>query len=111
MFKKIREGLSAVAAFGKDLDRLRHRLEDLESSTEGHLTHLEHFERRQSDLEHQMKTTTLEHAELYGKTYKLLKRMQMEDQRAEEEPDIQPVDPVSERVLARRNKHGISRES
>jgi len=104
MLNKLRAGLSAIAVFGKDLALLRQHLEDLEEASKGHLTHLEQFEVRQRDLEHQMSVTTLEHAELYGKTYRLLKRMQMEDRTAEEEPDIVPMDAVTERVQARRNR-------
>jgi len=108
MLNKLKAGLSAIAAFGEDLARFRQRLEGLEEGHSANLTYLEQFEARQRELESTVKTTTLEHAELYGKTYRLLKRMQMEDRTAEEEPDIGPVDPVTERVRARR-RHELPR--
>jgi len=108
MLKRIKEALSHIERFGKDCNDLRKGLEDLESATISHSAALESFHARQTALESQMKTTTLEHAELYGKTYRLLKRMQQEDRAIEEEPDIVPQDPISERVNARRNR-GIPR--
>lgn len=60
-------------------------------------------------LDQSVKREVLNMADLYGKTYRLLKRMQAEDRHdaaTEEEPDIAPVaDPVTERVMARRRHH------
>lgn len=105
MLNKIREALSTIAAFRQDVILIRQGLLDLETRSEAHRVSLDDVRSRQGDLESQMKRTALEYAELHGKTYKLLKRMQMEDRtQTEPEPDIEPRDETTARVLARRHR-------
>lgn len=105
MLSKLREAISTLAAFRQDVILLRNQLSNVQAAMKAHQDDMDAIIVRQVALESQMKTTGLEQAELYGKTYKLLKRMQMEDHtQTEAEPDIEPGDPVTARVMARRNR-------
>lgn len=105
MLNKIREAISSVEAFRKDVVWIRDHLEALEKQSQGYRDLLQKLHGRQVELEGRMNTASLEWAELYGKTYKLLKRMQMEDRTQTEPEEVAPLmDDITARVMARRNR-------
>ena len=111
MFKKLLRAIHTVESFDLERHEIARRLERIESVLDTHSTRASAVEGNLGGLEAQVSREVLNMAELYGKTYRLLKRMQAEDRYdAEEppEPDIAPTDPVTERVMARR-RHGVSK--
>lgn len=109
MFKKLLRAIATVEAFDLERQEIARRLERIESVLDTHQTRASAVESNLGGLEAQVSREVLNMAELYGKTYRLLKRMQAEeryDEQTESEPDIVPTDPVTERVMARR-RHGV----
>lgn len=110
MFKKLFRAIRTVEAFDLERQEILRRLDRTESVLDTHQTRASAVEGNLGALEAQVSREVLNMAELYGKTYRLLKRMQAEeryDEEKEPEPDIIPTDPVTERVMARR-RHGVS---
>ena len=108
MFKKLLRAVRTVEAFDLERHEIVRRLDHIESVLDTHQTRASAVEGNLGGLEAQVSREVLNMAELYGKTYRLLKRMQAEeryDEAAEPEPDIAPTDPVTERVMARRRQH------
>lgn len=113
MLKKLKEGLRDLATFRRDQAATRDKLTEISEVLGCHSDSVQALDGHLADLDAKVDREVLNMAELYGKTYRLLKRMQAEDRHDEEEPepDIKPTketvgDPVTERVLARR-AHGI----
>jgi len=108
MFKQLRRAIQTVEAFDLERQEISRRLERVESVLDTHQNRASAVETNLADLDATVRRETLNQAELYGKTYRLLKRMQAEeryDEEKEAEPDIAPTDPVTERVMARRRHH------
>lgn len=113
MFKQLLKAIRTVESFDLERHEIARRLERIESVLDTHSTRASAVEGNLGGLEAQVSREVLNMAELYGKTYRLLKRMQAEeryDEKEEPEPDIVPTDPVTERVMARR-RQGVSKSS
>ncbi len=114
MLNKLREGFRDLATFRRDQAVTHERLDAIEGVLQDYLTAVRSLEEQQGVLDATVHREVMSMAELYGKTYRLLKRMQAEERADVEEeppptPDIAPVvtDATTERVLARRNR-GVS---
>jgi len=108
MFKELLRAVRTVESFDLERQEIVRRLDHVESVLDTHQVRASAVEANVGSLEANVSREVLNMAELYGKTYRLLKRMQAEDRYDEEkepEPDIVPTDPVTERVMARRRQH------
>ncbi len=112
MFKRLLKAIHTVEAFETERLEISRRLYNIESVLDTHQTRASAVESNVGGLEAQVSREVLNMAELYGKTYRLLKRMQAEERYDQEEPqpDIAP-DPVTDRVMARRRQGGVSKGS
>jgi len=108
MLKKLLRAIRTVEAFDLERHEISRRLERLEEVLELHQGRQDALESNLGTHEALVSREVLNMAELYGKTYRLLKRMQAEDRHdadQEPEPDITPViDEVTARVMARRQR-------
>lgn len=109
MLKKLLRAIHTVEAFDLERHEIARRLERIKSVLDTHQSRASALESNLGAVEALVQRETLSIAEVYGKTYRLLKRMQAEDRYDTEEepkPDIVPNDPITERVMARR-RHGV----
>lgn len=108
MLKKLLAAIRTVEEFDADRREIASDLNRISATLRALQGQQEALGSKQDALESVVRTEVLNMAELYGKTYRLLKRMQAEDRHDtdhEEAPDIEPVaDPVTARVLARRRQ-------
>jgi len=115
MFKRLIRALRTVEGFHNDAQDLVQRMNGVEEGLLQYRSQLAMLQETQGALEASVSREVLNMAELYGKTYRLLKRMQAEARADEVEPDIQPepveTDPVSARVQARRHSGLSSRDA
>lgn len=116
MLKLFREALRDLETFRSQQAEIRQHQLQTETVLQDSLQDVRALQQHLVDLDAKVDREVLNMAELYGKTYRLLKRMQAEERHdgEEEPPDITPpaervADPVTERVLARR-AHGVSKQ-